>query len=469
MIRLVIFILYGVGLLFLNRFVGENVTSTIDVPAQVEAGKSFTVDVTINKGMVSGFSRFQQEIPAGLKASLLESDQAEFRFEEKKAKFLWFNLPQKETLSLSYQVDVDARLKGEFVIEGDFAYVEDNERKSLKISSQPIEIEPSKEVDPQMIVHIDDFERLITPDLTQQHVLAVRQRPAIESDGGALIHILINKQDRGKFAKIEESIPAGYLAEPVETQRGIFTARGNTVKFLWMDLPDDPHFIVSYRLTPKPELQTMGALSIQGAFSYIEGSETVSVGIQQKELDLNKLTPEQMHALLAGDELDESLVDQTSGRGTDSDITAKASVEDEGNAISDAIVRETADKSPEEDELPVNNLAQYASDNTQDPSYVLQPESGIYYRVQLAAGHRPVMIDQYFKQYNLGREVKREQHEGWYKYSVGSFEQYKSARDYRVRIWNTTSIDDAFVAAYNEGQRITVQEALMISNQKWYR
>ena len=69
----------------------------------------------------------------------------------------------------------------------------------------------------------------------------------------------------------------------------------------------------------------------------------------------------------------------------------------------------------------------------------------------------------------MNENVNTEMHEGWIKYTVGKYDMYKMARDHRVEIWNKTKIDDAFVTAYNNGQRITVQEALMIANQKWFQ
>ena len=64
--------------------------------------------------------------------------------------------------------------------------------------------------------------------------------------------------------------------------------------------------------------------------------------------------------------------------------------------------------------------------------------------------------------------VSIERHEGWIKYVTGKHSDYRSAHDQRdgfVRAGH--NFRGPFVTAYNNGDRITVQEALMITHQKW--
>jgi hypothetical protein len=86
-------------------------------------------------------------------------------------------------------------------------------------------------------------------------------------------------------------------------------------------------------------------------------------------------------------------------------------------------------------------------------------EAGIYYRVQLAATHRIVDPVSNYKKYNLDRPVKIEYHNGWYKYSIGSFPTYSEASNYREMIVTKKKISGAFVIAYQNGQRIEVRDA----------
>lgn len=413
-----------------------DVSVTLNAPAEVVAGTEFEVEITVNKSDLASFSRLQQNLPAGLTATSEKTSNGDFTFKDKKARFIWLRMPDEEQFTVTYKVKVDKRLKGNFNINGKFSYIEDNERRSISVGSNEITILPSPDIDPSLIVDINDYERLVIPYIApataDPQIACIRQLPEPSPDGnGYIVNLIVSKERKEKFAKIEETIPAGYKAEMISERDAIFTFKDRTAKYLWMNLPASSFFMVSYKLVPTGNKKT--APQIDGKFSYLEEDKTISIDIQQTEQDLAMVkTPEELNNLLLGLSVP-TLADNTTTKNVDVPKTRK-------------------------DREPRSNR-----------KYLLEPEEGIYYRVQLAAGHSPVNIKRYFKKYNLDKEVRKEMHDGWHKYSIGSFPEYKIARDYRVHIWNTTVIDDAFVAAYNNGSRITVQEALMIANQKWYK
>jgi hypothetical protein len=92
----------------------------------------------------------------------------------------------------------------------------------------------------------------------------------------------------------------------------------------------------------------------------------------------------------------------------------------------------------------------------------------ITYKVQVLAAHKTV-TDKYIKRhYGYSGGVALENHEGWVKYTTGSFGVYKEARDKRNSL-KSLDFPGPFVTAYNKGERITVQEALMITKQDWVK
>jgi hypothetical protein len=450
MYRVFVLILNLAAALSIGSIFQSGVTVQVDVPAEVVAGTEFEVRLNIQKGDLESFSRLQQSLPAGLTAISSQSSNADFTFEEKRVRLIWLRMPRQDEFTVVYKIKVDERLKGTFDIKGKFSYIEQNERKSVSMESAAITILPSPNIDPALIVDINDFEQQVIPyipvETTGGQIACIRQTPTQETGGTAyLVNILVNKESKQKFAKIEEDIPAGYTALDVDPKEAIFTFKGGQAKFLWMNLPADPYFTVTYKLVPQNP--SGPAPLLNGKFSYLEGEKTISIDIQQTDRDLASISPDEISSLIASVAVAELAQTTTP-------------VETQPEVI------ETV---PVEPEKPETSPVKTSKELKSNLPFLLEPEDGVYYRIQLAAGHKTVDIQRYFKKFNLEKEVRKEYHEGWHKYSVGSFQVYKDARDYRVHIWNTTVIDDAFVSAYNDGQRITVQEALMIADQQWYK
>jgi hypothetical protein len=94
--------------------------------------------------------------------------------------------------------------------------------------------------------------------------------------------------------------------------------------------------------------------------------------------------------------------------------------------------------------------------------------NGVKYRVQILANHRSVGKTEWKNIFGFEGNCQVENHEGWMKWTHGQFTDYKDARDKRVALTaQCPNLPGPFVTAYQDGNRITVQEALMITQQKW--
>ena len=107
-----------------------------------------------------------------------------------------------------------------------------------------------------------------------------------------------------------------------------------------------------------------------------------------------------------------------------------------------------------------------ASNNSANIITVNKTSNSINYKVQILAAHKITSKKHLYNQFKFSDNYDLENHEGWIKYTTGFYSQYKGARDKR----NSLAMHEfpgPFVTAYNHGERITVQEALIISDQKW--
>ncbi|MDR1172878.1 MAG: hypothetical protein LBL24_10520 [Bacteroidales bacterium] len=453
-------IVTGISFIAFSSFFQSGIIINVDMPDVIEAGTEITVNVTINKGKLTGFARFQQELPYGFTAMAENSANADFSFQDQKLRLIWLRVPEDDEISFSYKIVANERLTGKIDLDGRFSYIDNNERKSADLQPKLLAINPSPNVNPAMLVDVNDYAKTASIEAIAAkagRAVALRQQPAwMEEDKMFLVTLLVNKDAIQKFAKIEETVPSGYTAANVDSKGGIFTYKDQVAKFIWMDLPADPYFTVTYKLIPEEDVTVdPSSMHLAGVFSYMINDRTLSSAIVERNETLAGLSSDQVNAILNG-------------------VTVQATEQPVLIAAAGTTASQSGSKTPGSTASSKTSGSSSTSPGktvavANDSGDMLAPESGIYYRVQIAAGHKPVNSQRYFRRYRLEYSVLKEQHEGWFKYSVGSFTEYRDARDYRVHLGNTSTLNDAFIAAYNNGKRITVQDALMALNQKWYK
>ncbi len=91
------------------------------------------------------------------------------------------------------------------------------------------------------------------------------------------------------------------------------------------------------------------------------------------------------------------------------------------------------------------------------PQEKKEPEGGpIIFRVQIAA-HTVQLKEDYIRTFYTGTDSVMEVREGaWFKYQIGSFDNYKEADKLRI----ACRVPRAFVVAYQDQKKLTIKEAL---------
>ena len=452
MIKYFILLINFIGFLLVDLFMG-GITATINAPDEAAPGSSFTVEVTFNISGLKSIGRFKQDLPIGYTATPVNTLNGTFIFKDQIIKIVWNpTLPPDSIFTISYDILVDQTAEGPLVLGGSFTYVDNKELKTLNLLNKTIIIRSKGAIVNNDQNNQQNINNTVIQNLPTDQIFCYRQ--IVRDLDGITVHILVNTAglSKDKFGKVQEKILSGYTATNIESKDAIFSFKDNNIKFLWMTLPSESMFQISYKLTattPTSEIP-----DISGTFSYVENEGTKIRTIENREfLDNNMLANNQVTKDQAAK--DQAAKDQaTKDQATKDQATKDQAAKDK--AAKDQAAKDQAAKD------------QAAKDQIANNKHIVSPETGVKYKVQIGAYKRYLNVS-YFKKLQVTESVSIELNNGLNKYLIGLHSEYKDARDHRVKIWNETPIRDAFVSAYNNGNRITVQEALMIANQKWYQ
>jgi hypothetical protein len=444
MIKSILIIINLSAVMLFSIFSIEDIVITHDGPKTLAKGETSEVKIIINKMDFSGPGRLKLNLSQaeGITISEKDSDGASFTFIDNEGLFIWYDLPSSKNIEITYLVTGSSESKGMKKISGTFSFINDNERKQIEIKSYIFEIAEKEEIAqaPPSVKSVRSIEKI---------------------DNYYIVKIHTTKGEHKGFARIKDKLPADYTAEAIETDGAVFKNIDGHAKFIWSDLAEGlESFTVSYKLQNNKNIDT--SFSIIGEYAsehLIE--EGYRSGIKIPISHYTKGSDNFVYNILENDTSKAEIVEQEEiilNDSTIEEITEPevAAIEENIEPIVELIEQDIEPKTAAiEEEILVDNTINTEKVNAQ-----------INYKVQILAAHRIAGKEYFAKSFKFSDKFDLENHEGWVKYTTGTFNQYKVARDKRNNL-SSHSFPGPFVTAYNNGERITVQEALIVSKQTW--
>jgi len=475
-----------IGFLIFNLFQKNDLDIKHDAPASLKPGEEKVVTFDIDKSDVTGFAKFQITLDEGLTAEMVQASGASFTFNNQTVKFIWMAVPASSKIQVKFRLKANENAVGNLEMKPRFSYIYQNERKNYDVPTHIIAVgdaaafaenastSPAKSSTENTDVN-PAANRTVTPVGVNQWQVTIE----------------IDKAGMQGFAKVEETVPLGYTVIDFKSSDAVFQVDDRHIKYIWYDIPESDVVTVSYKMLPvissgneKPE--------ITGNFSFLKDDENVVIPILDRSEAPLAMGKDTLAAEVAGlvekpEESKKSELPVTTESKLATAQTEKPNVKTPDTpVVPKAPPAEVAQnkvavppvKIPTKTTDPVKPTETITNDVTASKKSmsdgnivdVPQPETGIFYRVQIAAGKNNLNGEVFTKMYNFGEGFKLETGGGLLKYTTGYHQVYKAARDDRERITRKyDKFKGPFVAAYNDGERITVQEALMVTSQKWFQ
>lgn len=451
----------------------QDIKVTHDAPMAMKPGEEVVVNISLDKSDVMGFAKFQITLDEGLTAELIDGGGSSFTFNNQVGKFIWMSLPEERKIPMKIRIKAGPDALGSLEINQRFSYIYNNERKNFDATPHTVVVGNQSELNAMRI-------KETMSEKSDNAEASLKTERIITASGVNQwrVEIHVDKQNLEGFAKIEENIPDGYTVIDLKSSGAIFNIDNNEVKYIWYDFPEADRVTVSYKMLPVVAMEAKKP-EIEGTFNFLRKEETIAVPIGIEEVVPEEIAempgeapPQEPPVAVVAEEiteLKEEVEAEPVSKPEEVDEPEPEGVAyTEPETVSEPEPEPVSEPEPEPMPEPKQETATakaYTDGNIVD---VPMPETGIFYRVQIAAGKNNLSKAVFAKLYNFDEGFHLEPGGTWIKYTTGFHQVYKSARNDRERITaKYIKFQGPFVAAYNNGERITVQEALMVTKQKW--
>ncbi len=455
MIKPLIILFNTVSVFLFSFFFGDSpVTISGNFPKSVKPNTEFTTEIVIKKAAIAGFAKLQIEVPQGFTVKEMDSRNGSFSFTNNIAKIIWTAIPTEPDFTVKFIFIADASVTGLKTITSKFSYVSNNEKAMVEMTpaeimvgedematnnptnsskSEPIVSSETKTETPTgSQTEVAKVEKPTTENIVEQNPSIICKRTFSKGANSNEINIdvRIKKGSIKGFAKYQELLPVGCIAKSGLTNGSSFSVSDGKAKFVWVSLPADEELLISYVLETS-NLTPADAKLEKGEFSYLENDQSKKTAMPVELISTGNLTS-----------------------------TKNVSQTEPNNA---AVVQPTVDAVVKTETTQLN-----ATTENQKSNVVTNKEGNVFYCTQIGAFKNAIATDVLTKKFKINETIKTEMTDGFNKFMVGNFSEYKLARTKREEMKNS-GCASAFVAAYNGAKRITVQEALMITSQKWFK
>ena len=433
MIKYLFLLFSTLSFTIVNIFDLNDVEITHNIPDYLVAGKVYDVDIVVKKGSIGGFAKFQMEVPDGINVRAIETRNSSFTFKSNIVKNIWMSVPEESEILLSYKFEIAQNFQGNGNITSQFVFIKDNERYSVEMESHKVIVGDGSDI------VLTTGQELNDQNFNPNKLKIDRNIKALGHNEFE-VSIIIEKDGLEGFAKVQDILPEGFEATPMNTSKSVFSIVEDKVKFIWFNIPPEEIIEVSYLLISQYPVSE--GTKLNGSFNFLYNDEARMIELPEEKL---------IDYVEDSKQLAQTDVEPTQTEQNEIETTTVV-------AVPVLITEDEEPKDEEQAELIVEEI-----------THISDPMSDIFYRVQLAAGRRNVSLTYIKKKHGFSDEIFLENHQGWYKYTTGNYPEYVYARDRRENIKRLYKFNGPFVTAYNAGERITVQEALLISKQKWVK